>query len=85
MGKWSRHPLGSDHALDIQDSFLKILMRNEDPDSYYLDLGPQEIRNRLLSLKVDEINQQIALDEDLKNNRFVIPYSYLEFDVLSVD
>lgn len=85
MGKWSRHPLGSDHALDIQDNFLKILMRNEDPDSYYLDLGPQEIRNRLLSLKVDEINQQIALDEDLKNNRFVIPYSYLEFDVLSVD
>ena len=85
MGKWSRHPLGSDRALDIQDIFFNILMQNEDPDSYYLDLGREEIRNRLLSLKVDEIKQHIALNEDLKNNRFVIPYSYLEFDVLSVD
>lgn len=85
MGKWSRHPLGSDQVLDIQDAFLAILVENEGPDAYYCDLEPEEIRKRLLALTVDDINKQISLHEDLKNNRFVIPYSYLEFDVLSID
>ena len=83
MGKWSRNPLGSDRALDNEDAFLKVVAK--DPDSYYFDLEPEEIRQALLSLKVEDIKKQISSDKSLDNNRFVIPYAFLEYNALSKD
>ena len=85
MGKWSRHPLGSDQALDIQDAFLEVLMRDEESDLYYFELELEEITKRLLALKVEDINKQISLEKSLNKNRFVIPYAYIEYKALSKD
>ena len=83
MGKWSRHPLGSDRVLDIQDYFLGILAK--EPGSYYFDLEDKEITQALLSLTEAEIKERIESDDDLNKNRFVIPYSYLEYSALTKD
>ena len=83
MGKWSRHPLGSDQVSDIQDTFLAILQK--DPNLCYLDLKDEEIKKELLLLSVEEIKEQISINKELSNNRFVIPYSYLEYGALSIN
>ena len=38
-----------------------------------------------MSLKVEDIKKRISLDEDLAKNRYVIPYSFLEYGALSKD
>lgn len=86
MGRWSRHPMGSDGALDAKDTFFSEIdeMISEgkygDNYEYYFDLDYSVIKNYLESLSLDDLIY-ISDVEDLYKNKFVIPYIFKEYGV----
>lgn len=84
MGRWSRHPMGSDGALDAKDCFMEKFDVHDDTnsnnDQYYFEREPEKIKEELEGLSLDDI-KKMANNPCTKNNLFIIPYTFLEYKV----
>ena len=79
MGRWSRHPMGSDGALDAQYCFLMNF------DEHYLDKDPKEISEYLLGLSLEDLKKVSESNKYLSIDKFVIPYTYVEYGAFTKD
>ena len=86
MGRWSRHPMGSDGALDAEAVFFEEFDAQyckEKEDDWYLEHSEEEIKNYLENLDFSDLNRILSytskVDEILKRDRFVIPYIYKKY------
>lgn len=82
MGRWSRHPMGSDGALDAQYAVTnKVTSEMETEGKDYFDLY-DEYRTRmqiyLANLTLEELEE---MKKHTDNNDFVIPYTFVQFEV----
>lgn len=88
MGRWSRHPMGSDGAFDAQNTLFEEIydkyedtMYDSDEDyAKYSEACAQFLRDMTLE-QLKKLRTYRFLDEDT----FVIPYSFLEFGVVPKD
>jgi hypothetical protein len=84
MGRWSRHPMGSDGALDARDEFMEfadILDENNERVCFF-ERPEEEIRNLLLGLTLDDLKEKASSIED---NTFVIPYTFIDYGAYPTD
>lgn len=90
MGRWSRHPMGSDGAYDARDEFFSEFSlqledeKDEDESVFWFEQPSIEIREYLNSLTVEDL-KRLCENEILSEDRFVIPYIYKEYDVTPKD
>lgn len=82
MGRWGRHPMDSDGALDaksvITDDVYNYCEENK------IDFWSKEadglMSEFLQKISLDDL-KKLAKEEHISENRFVIPYTYLEYKV----
>ena len=84
MGRWSRHPMGSDGALDAKDGFMEDFDLI-DEDIYFFERPKEEIRDELLKLSLDEIKEKAERYDYVADNRFAIPYTFIEYETYPTD
>jgi hypothetical protein len=88
MGRWSRHPMGSDGALDARDTFMLPFDMNDKEDGnplYFFERPEEEIRDGLLNLSLEEIKKMSEFGECISENKFVIPYTFVEYKAYPTD
>lgn len=89
MGRWSRHPMGSDGALDAQGIFMSFADvepdNEEEDDIYYFERPREEIRDLLLGLTLEQIKEYATQDECIETNKFVIPYTFIDYGAYPTD
>lgn len=93
MGRWSRHPMGSDGALDAKsiffEEFVAMNHKNWKKDEYYFDRPAEEIRDYLNSLTKEDLERIISdpsyVGKIIRGDRFVIPYIYKEYKATPKD
>lgn len=79
MGRWSRHPMGSDGALDAKDEFMADFdIKVDDKIIYYFERDKENIRNCLLNLTLEQL-KDMASRPLVSENKFVIPYTFTEY------
>lgn len=78
--------MGSDGALDAQGVFMKIfdVQGPTEEGLYFFERPENEIRDGLLSLTVDDL-KSMSKEPLVKENKFVIPYTYLEYQAYPSD
>lgn len=86
MGRWSRHPMGSDGALDAEDEFFgefmsKIEKDSDDEDPCLCDQSFEDIQKYVNSLTIKDLRRIVRNSKLLKYDRFVIPYIYQGYRV----
>ena len=77
MGTWGYGPLDNDIALDTLGLFGRLI---EKDNEYYLDIDPEELKERLEALTLEEIQNRVKEEKYgyLKKNRYVIPVFYFQ-------
>ena len=75
MGRWDRHPMASDGALDAQDEFLNEI--------YDEDIGydGMVVRAFLQNISVSKMKKLCEECDYLNNDKFVIPFTFIEYGV----
>jgi hypothetical protein len=81
MGRWSRHPMGSDGALDARDAFMSDFDDKEN-DLYYFERDKGEIKNALLNLSLDQLKK---MADRTGNDKFVVPYTFIDYEAYPTD
>lgn len=87
MGRWSRHPMGSDGALDARDGFMERfdIKKLNDETVYFFERPREEVRDGLLSLTLSEIKEMAEKYWYVSNNKFAIPYTFVEWKAYPTD
>jgi hypothetical protein len=83
MGRWSRHPMGSDGALDAKDElFSSVYNYCEENNIDFWDEEGYKLRVEFLEIiSLTDLKNIVNSGFSLKLDRFVLPYTFLEHGV----
>ena len=83
MGRWSRHPMGSDGALDAQSELTVETYDYCEANGidYYSEEGRAELTKYLNNISLDDLKKLVNESECLSKDSFVVPYTYLEYGI----
>ena len=82
MGRWSRHPMGSDGALDAKDTLLSLVYDQceENDIEFWSEEGQNLVKEFLQNISLEDL--KLLFEENyLSEDRFVIPYTYLSYGI----